>query len=366
MSVASASAIGRWAALLAVTTAPTSPVMAQDGAPEIRAVTFVVQPFVIEKGGRLTGFSIDLWNEVAARLAVKTSYRVKTEAPAVFDALRTSEADVAVSAIFYTSERDREFDFSYPILNAGLQVMVPSEGRSASEGPLRQFLRVLFSPGMIYWLAAALLLILLPAHVIWLLDRRTEEGVSQGTKYFPAIFDALIWSAEALVSQAQQMPRRRVARLLGILWLFTGVVFVAFFTAQLTATVTVEQLRGSINGPEDLAQRKVGAGLGSPAIPYLRGIGAHVQEFKQVDEMIAALLSRQIDAVVGGAPILRYYASHELLGNVRVVGPEFMRGDLGFVVLLNSPLRKRISSALVTMHEDGTYQRIHEKWFGGG
>ena len=62
--------------------------------------------------------------------------------------------------------------------------------------------------------------------------------------------------------------------------------------------------------------------------------------------------------------MLKYYAAHEGAGKVRVVGPEFRRGDLGFVVRLNSPLRKRIDSALVTLHDDGTYERIYEKWFG--
>ena len=40
-----------------------------------------------------------------------------------------------VSGIFYSTERDREFDFSYPILEAGLQVMVRDEGRAAVPTP---------------------------------------------------------------------------------------------------------------------------------------------------------------------------------------------------------------------------------------
>jgi hypothetical protein len=33
----------------------------------VRATTFVVPPFLIAKDGALTGFSIDLWNEIDAR-----------------------------------------------------------------------------------------------------------------------------------------------------------------------------------------------------------------------------------------------------------------------------------------------------------
>lgn len=40
--------------------------------------------------------------------------------------------------------------------------------------------------------------------------------------------------------------------MLAVLWMFVGMVYVAFYTAQLTTTLTVQAIRGSINGPEDL------------------------------------------------------------------------------------------------------------------
>jgi len=364
MILAAASSVGRRVALLWVTVALASSAQARDEAPVIRAVATVVPPFVIEERGQLTGFSIDLWNEVAVRLGVKTRYLVVPEAAGLLDALRSNEADVVVSVLFYTAELDREFDFTYPTLNAGLQVMVPSEGQGTADRPLEGVLRVLLSRAMLHWIGAALLLILLPAHVIWLLDRRSKDGISPSEKYFPGIFHAMEWAAEALLAQAMQMPRRRVAHLLAILWLFAGVVFVAFFTAQLTATLTVEQIRGAINGPQDLPGKRVATMAGSVSAAYARGIGAQVSEFTRPDEMYSALSSRKVDAVLMAAPLLRYHAAHDGAGKVRLVGPEFRKGDAGLVVPLNSPLRKKISTTLVTLREDGAYQRIYEKWFG--
>ncbi|MBS0580833.1 MAG: transporter substrate-binding domain-containing protein [Proteobacteria bacterium] len=40
----------------------------------VRVETFIAPPFVIEEGQELTGFSIDLWKEIAARLEVDTVY----------------------------------------------------------------------------------------------------------------------------------------------------------------------------------------------------------------------------------------------------------------------------------------------------
>jgi polar amino acid transport system substrate-binding protein len=360
-----AHAIARRRGLLALVATLAFPALGDDRITEVRAVAVSVPPFVMETGGQLTGFSIDLWNEVAARLQLKTRYRVVPDIVALASALRTNEAHVVVAPIAYTVERDREFDFSYPILSTGQMVMVRGTGQGAPERPLRPFLRVLFSGSMIYWLSAALILIVLPAHVIWLADRRSPDGVSPSEKYFPGIFYAMAWTAEAMVSQAQQMPRQRVARLFGILWLYIGIVFVAFLTANLTANLTVERIRGAIDGPKDLPGKEVATIVGSPSAAYLRDLGAHVHEFNSPDEMYTALLSRQVDAVALGAPALQYYAAHDGLGKVMMVGPEFKKGSFGFVLPLNSPLRKKIDSALVALQEDGSYQRIYEKWFGG-
>jgi polar amino acid transport system substrate-binding protein len=338
--------------------AVASPALAQEKRTEIRAVTGVLPPLVIEDRGHLTGFSIDPWEAVAEKLGVRTTYRIVPDVAGFFDALRSGQTDVGVSGAFYTAERDRDFDFTYSILNSGLPVMVRSTGQGPEDRPLASFLSVLFSRSMLYWIIAALLLLLIPAHVVWFLDRRNQDGVSPSEKYFPGIFHAMSWAAEGLLGQAMVMPRQRLAHLLANLWLFAGVVFVAFFTAQLTATITLDQFRGTINGPEDLPGKPVATIRGTTSAGYLRGVRARVREFAQPEEMFSALLSGESDAVDFTATALRYCAAHDGAGKVRMVGPEFRKADLGFVVPLNSPLRRRVDRALVILHDEGTYQRI--------
>ena len=66
------------------------------------------------------------------------------------------------------------------------------------------------------------------------------------------------------------MPHQWLARTFAIFWMFAGVVFVAFYTAQLTTTLTVEQIRGAIEGPSDLPGKQVATLAGSTAADYLR------------------------------------------------------------------------------------------------
>lgn len=354
------------AGLLALA-APTAAGAAEPSAgpaTEIRAAVTYVEPFVIDHGGRPAGFAIDVWNEVAARLNLRTTFQVRPDVPGVLEAIRSGEADASAICLFYTRERDREFDFSYPVMNTGLQVMVRDTGEGL-EQPIQRFLKVLFTRGMLLWLLGAILLIVLPAHVLWWLERRQEDGAIPHRKYIPGIFHAMVWSAEALVGWAAKMPRHGLARVLGVLWLYVGVVFVAVLTASLTTNMTVQSLGGVVNGPDDLPGKKVGAVQGTTAVEYLRDAGARLQVFPTGDAMYAALDEGKVDAVVWGAAILRYHETHVGAGRVRTVGPEFRKADLGFVVPLDSPLRKRISSAIVAMQEDGSYRRIYAHWFGG-
>jgi polar amino acid transport system substrate-binding protein len=336
-------------------------------APEIRVAVTNLPPMVIEQNGSLTGFSIDLWNAIATRLKVKTRYQLSPDLRAVEETLRSKNADLTPSATI-TSARDEVFDFSYPIFETGLQIMVRGTGatqRTASRvTPVMDMLRLLFSRTTIEWIGVGVLLVLIPAHVVWLLERRHEEGIISNRNYFPGIFQACFWGLSSLTSQSEGPPRQWVARALSIFWMFASVVFVASYTAELTTTLTVEQIRGAIEGPGDLVGKQVATLANSSAADYLRKQQIQAQEFPP-NQMLKALLDKKVDAVVAPAPMLLYYAAHEGKGRVRVVGTEFERAQVAIAMQLDSPLRKRINRALVALRENGTYQQIYDKWFGG-
>lgn len=354
----------RYSVVLPLMALLISSAVGQEETPTVRVSAGILPPFVIKDGDQLTGFSIDLWNEIAARLKVKTTYHVVGDIDSLLESLRAKNADTVVPQVPYTTELDKEFDFSYPTLEAGLQVMVRDQRGDAIPTPLKDVFALLFSWSAVIWLGVALLIVIVPAHVIWLLDRGNDDGASPSKSYLPGIFQALSWATTALVSQVQTLPRRWTAQLFGILWMFAGVVFIALYTAQLTATLTVGQIRGAINGPDDLPGKQVATLAHSAAIPYLQEIGADVQVSETSDEMYQALLSDKVDAILLGAPPLQYYAAHGGSGRAKMVGAEFDRQTAGFVFQLGDPLRRRVSSILLGLREDGTYQQIYEKWFG--
>src|SRR5829696_3389986 len=347
--------------LITILFGPT--VHAQPASQELRVVTRILPPMVIDQQGQLSGFSIELWNTISELLNVKTAYQTAPNVGALLEEIRSGRAEAGISAISITSAREQEFDFSQPMMNAGLQIMVRGQGEGAGSNPLTDLLGLLFSKAILVWLGIALLLILIPAHLVWLLERGQKDGIIPTRNYFPGIFYAMFWAAGTLATQADQMPRHWLARVIAVLWMFTAVVFVAFYTAQLTATLTVQQIKGEINGPEDLRGRRVGTTGGSTAASVVRDLGGQVQEFGLIEQAYQALLGHQVEAVVFDAPVLLYYAANEGKGRVQMVGSVFRKEDYGIVFPPNSALRKQVNSVLLVLREEGTYQRLYDKWF---
>lgn len=351
---------------IGVVLADQAQAQAQDQAQpgRLTIVTGIVPPFAMKQGETVTGFSVDLWDEVAHRLGLVSDYKIVPDLDGYFTALRSKEANVGNAIIYYSSARDKEFDFSFPILESGQQIMVRQNSLAASVTPLRDVINLLFSPSAVIWLGVAAIIIVIPAHIVWLLDRGNEDGACPSRRYYPGIFQALTFATTALVSQVQTLPSQRFARLFGLIWMFAGVVFIALYTAQLTAALTAEQINGAISGPEDLPGKRVATIEGSLSDAYLHRQDVQLVELSTPQEMYDALLSGKVDAVLFSGPALRFYAAHDGAGRVRLVGPEFNRQGIGFVFPLGDPLRRKVSSTLLALREDGTYQRLYDKWFG--
>ncbi|MEW2482618.1 transporter substrate-binding domain-containing protein [Mycobacterium sp. NPDC049093] len=335
--------------------------------PDPRSITVAVhalEPFVMETGSdTLTGFSIDLWEEIAQRLDWESDYQKWDDVRGQLQAVADGKAEVAIGAISLTSARERMFDFSQPTLDAGLQIMVPVHDTTPSTPGLAGFLGLIFSKTMLVWLMAAVVVSVLPAHIFWLVERRhASPAVSRA--YLPGIFQSFGWSVGSLVGRSSTAPRRWVTKSLAILWGFAGIVFVAFYSANLTATLTVAKLESKISGPADLYDKTVATVADTTSASYLRGMGVSATEMHSIEECYEALREDGYDAVVFDAPVLRYYAAHRGDGVGVMAGPVFQDENHGFVFAVGSKLRKPIDQALLRMREDGSYDMIKEKWFG--
>ncbi len=340
------------------------PVEAQKPQPQqsLLVATRAIPPFVFTEKGELSGFSIDLWRSIARQIGVESKFIEYNTIADLLSAVKNNKASVGIAAISITAERQQQFDFSLPIFAAGLQILVRNPEKNGSGFP--NILQLFFSATLLQVIGLAALMIVVAAHIIWLFERHHEAGMISKS-YFPGIFKAGWWAAATLATQADEMPKGVVGRLVAIVWMFIGVLFVAYFTATATTSLTVQQLQGDIKSVDDLSGKLVATTSGSTAATYLKERKISVLEVGKIDQAYDALQTKNADAVVFDAPVLLFYAANEGKGKVEVVGSIFREESYGIVLPNNSPYRKQINNALLSLRENGTYQEIYDKWFGG-
>jgi polar amino acid transport system substrate-binding protein len=358
--------------LIAIFVAVTFPVHAQNtGAPPIgqgqvvkKVGIRVIAPFVIAEGDTYRGFSIELWRAIERELGWQSEFIRKEAVRDLIKAVETKEVDLGIAAISITSQREEVIDFSLPMFDSGLQIMIRS---SASGGtPIHNMWSFLTSPGFLELLLVLALLIFVPLPIIWLLERPKGSQMIEANTKIGAFFKSLWWTTTTLIGQGTDTPMSFGGKVLAILWMFVGLVFVSYFTGNVTAALTVQRLETGISGPNDLYGRKVVTVEGTTAAAFLDSLGIEAQKAKDVPSSFQTIEKGEAEAMVYDAPILLHYASTRGQGKMQMAGPVFKPEAYGIAFPLDSALKEDVNRALLRIKESGRYQEIYDRWFRVG
>ncbi len=322
------------------------------------------EPFVIFEAFGYSGFCVKLWEKIAEEMGVEYElYTVPTIAKLLADVVR-GEADLAISGIGLTSEREEYLDFSYAFFESGLQIMISREYDSPLSKVMSKVFSVIFSRSLIYIIVFFLIILFISANLIWLFERKHNPQFPKS--YLKGIWESFWWAAVTIttVGYGDKSPRGKLGRVFALLWMFTGYFIFAYFTASVTTTVTIQEIQGIISGPEDLFGKKVATVKGSTAADYLTEHGITPIVFKHAESAFQVLEDGLVDALVYDSPVLLYHASKKGKGKVKVVGPLLQVQKYAIAVQKNSPYREEINLAFLRLIENGVYQEIYERWFG--
>jgi polar amino acid transport system substrate-binding protein len=160
-------------------------------------------------------------------------------------------------------------------------------------------------------------------------------------------------------------PLRWPIRVVTIIWTFVSIIFVAYYTAILTTNFTVSTITSQISTPADLIGKKVCTVADTTSSAYLNKLGAPFTGAAQIEDCYDGLGKGDFQAVVYDAPVLQYYLTHGGAGVAVPAGAVFKDEDYGLVFPAGSQLREAADSALLSMQEDGQYELLKKKWFGG-
>lgn len=326
--------------------------------PALKIATIERKPFAFRTADGVTGFSIELWRAIARKISRQSSFEVKKTFPEMLSSVRDGSVDAAIANITINAARETVMDFSHPIFDSGLRIMVRSDSDSGG------LIGAIFNWDMAALIGIAGLFFILSGSLMWWFERRHQEYFK--VPYREGIWRSFWWSLNVLLQGGfeERVPQSARGRIFAVLMVIASLFVVSAFVAKITASLTVGELKSQIQNHNDLYGKKVATTTGSTSAAFLRGYSIAFTGFESVDKLLAALERKKLDAVVHDSPILSYYANTIGRGRVKVVGPLLRPEKYGIAFPANSPLTEEVNRALLALQEDGSFDALQRKWFG--
>ncbi len=324
----------------------------------LKVTTVTRPPFSMVQDGVDTGFSIDLWQMIATELGAGFDIDRRESFEDMLDQVRAGEADAAIANVSITSAREADFDFTHPIFESGLQIMVSGDGQGSLSA-----LRTVFSPRLLGAVVIALFLLVLTGMLMWRLERRNEPYFDMPAR--KAMFPAFWWALNLVVNGGfeERVPKSPGGRIFGVILVISSLFIVSIFVANVTAIMTVDAISNNISSVNDLAGKRVGTTAGSTSSAFLNEKNLRHRTYADLDTLLQEFENGTLDAVVFDAPILAFYVNNSN-DNATLAGPVFRRENYGIALPTGSALMEPINRALLKFREDGSYNELYRKWFG--
>ena len=317
------------------------------------------EPFVSEEEGTFQGFSIDVWQQLAAKNSWSFTYKYYSSPDEGIKAIENGEADVLVGDVGIVSDLFDNVEFSQPYFRAGLQIMI-TEGRPYTLDRMLEDVDAWthYSP---FWMFLGAVLIF--SVLVALFERKHNPDFPK--KWTDGLAEALYYVVSlSLGKSGYKGFGGWFGRLVMIVWTVVGVFVVIIVTSRVTAAMTTEALNTNINGPQSLAGKTVGAVTGTRALAYLQHKNITFNEYPNFDVAVQKLIKGDVAALVGPAPILQAYDKDHPTMPITEVGAIFEHYNYGFAMPLGSPLRVPLNSALLDLQESGVLTEIGQRYFG--
>lgn len=332
------------------------PSVAQDA--PLSFATVERAPFATQTDGIPSGFSLELMQLIADELGREISFEFYDSFPAMLSALEEGLHDGAVANISITADRERLLDFTQPIFESGIGVLLLADQR---RNPI---LSAIWKKDLLIAVLGALALLFGSGMLMWVFERRVQPYFDRSGR--DAMFPAFWWALNLVVNGGfeERLPQSRMGRVFAVMLVVASLFVVSVFVATITAAMTVEALQNNIDSINDLEGRRVATIQESTSAAFLDARELSYISYASPDEIFADLEAGSLDAVVFDAPILAYYANTQTEPATQLLPRIYQRENYGIALPANSPLGEEIDLQLLELRENGTYNELFTKWFG--
>ncbi|ONK64279.1 uncharacterized protein A4U43_C07F24020 [Asparagus officinalis] len=319
--------------------------------------------------GAVDGFCIDVFLSAVNLLPYAVPHkfvaygngRENPDYNELVDLVGSNVYDAAVGDIVITTNRTKYVDFTQPYAESGLVILAPVKRQASNPWAFLQ-------PFTLEMWCVTGVFFLVVGSVIWILEHRiNDEFRGPPQKQVVTVF----WfSFSTLFFSHRENTVSTLGRVVLIIWLFVVLIIQSSYTASLTSILTVQRLSSSIRGIDSLIASKepIGFQVGSFAENYMvYELGIERSRLRKLGSPEAYARALDLGPDNGGVAAVvdeRLYVDLFLSTNCKytIVGQEFTRTGWGFAFPRDSQLAVDMSTAILTLSENGDLQRIHDKW----
>jgi len=307
--------------------------------------------------GRWTGFSADLWAQVARER--QWDYElVEMQFEDILRALRNGTIDLTIACLFQTAERERLFEFSTPLGSTRLALATLPD---RIEHPWLSALRIFISWSTLEVIGLLVFLLFVTGLVFWLIERkRNPEHFGGG--FIKGISSGIYWVGSTLASGVciGINLKSLAGRLAGLSWMFVCAIVLSAFIASLTSSLTLKKLTTPVLDLRSLKTMHLGTVKGSVPAALLKKADMQCSLFTGEQEVLEALSNKQIDGFLFDEATLNYYASKVHRQSISVYPTKIKRLNFALGMPNGSPLRKEINASLLALMNEPYWDFLAE------
>ena len=339
------------------------PLCAQSAERKVLVAAYDCPPFVMNDNGQFSGISTFLWDNIAEQLDLDYSIE-QYELEEMLEAVAQGKADIAVSCLSITKEREEVVDFSHSFYETHLSIAVKQHGF------LQTLKNFFYNPKLFIVLGFIVGVAALIGGLFYLLEHNINEKLfsmkNKGGKVMEAFIVGLLFITSGPIRyyEFKTLSGRTLTAVLAI----GSTVMIASITALLASTFTLDQMNSTISGPQDLGKVKVGVMEASTSFEYLQEQGINSRTFNDRQELLAALNEGKLDVVVDDHAVLKYTIKkaqaegrYETLSVLPFV---FEKQNYGFALPDESPHLEMVNQALLSVRDTPEWKMEIFKYIG--
>jgi len=326
--------------------------------------TMILPPFAMKKSsGEWEGLSIELLQAVAQDLGTDFELREYSSIGQFKDAVANGELDL-IPAVSMTENLELILDFSNPYYRSGSAIVVKVGGEG--HGWFRVAER-LVSTNFLTVIGLLVLLWFIAGSLVWLFESRRNSEMF-GDRIVKGLGHGIWWAVVTMttVGYGDKAPKTFGGRVVAIIWMFTSIILISSFTAHITTSLTVGELKGKVRGFHDLPFVRVGALADSPVLEDLDEEGIAAIPFRSIQDGLQAVVENRINAFIFDEAIMKHLVKTEYPAQLRVLAETLNHYYIGMAVPPSSPLLERINRALLRVMATEEWDRLVEQYLGSG